>query len=432
MAVISGQAGAALTNRLAKYLDGAQGNPSSEQIKTILNQFLQGNDQVTSVSGVSTTGIFKRFNEFDKVEGKTEVVTTGLWYNDLGSLTSFYTSSEQVSGSSGNYYWNVFGEEPSGSTAEEQFAIAYGHTDGSGSVPLSANDDALYPTRATYTQYRSLLLDPSDDLFTFNSLETAPSGGADSRDIWVINVSRARYREKMDAGNWTIELSGSAGEVQLIDDSGQKFGPSVDGSRPGSVFNVVEGELNIGTQNAATVIAERSANGHGFGLFYPSHGIVILNPRAIFDRIGGLTDEDGTVVTDYDDLVTSRSTGKFVGPGEPDEDWQNQSMIYNAFVDSVSDPNSSGFLARRRENISTSHYFVRATNREFNFSNNPTFSNSETGVFTESSFVDDPQTYITTVGLFDEANEMLAVAKSSSPINKSFDKEILVKVKLSF
>lgn len=428
MARITGQQGAALTNQLAQYLDQAEGNLSSDQIKDILNRFLQGSDQVTSVSGVSTTGIFKRFNEFDKVEGKVEVVTTGLWEGDAGSLDSFFTSSTQVSASSGNYYWNVYGTDPSvDDTAEPQFAIAYGHTDGSGSVPLSANDDALYPTRATYTQYRSLLLDPSDELFTFDSTPTAPSGGADSRDIWVINIARARYREKMDAGNWTMELSGSAGSVQLIDDSGQKFGPDAEGARVGSVFNVVEGQLNLGTQNAATIINRQSPSGHGFGLFYPSQGIIILNPRAIFDRIGGLTDEFGNVVADYDSFVTTRSGGT---PG--DEDYQNHSMIFNSLVDGVSDPGSTGFDARRRENISTSHYFVRATNREFNFSNNPTFYDPETGEFTESSFVGDPQTYITTVGLFNEANEMLAVAKSSSPINKSFDKEVLIKVKLSF
>lgn len=430
MARITGQQGAALTNQLAQYLDQAEGNLSSDQIKSILNRFLQGSDQVTTVSGVTTTGIFKRFNEFDKVEGRTEVVTTGLWTNDVGSLTAFFTSSEQVSGSSGTYYWNVFGEDPEiEETAEPQFAVSYGHTDASGSVPLSDNDDALLPTRATYTQYRSLLLDPTDDFFSFDSSEAA---GPDSRDIWVINVSRARYREKMDAGNWTMELSGSAGNVQLIDDSGQKFGPDAEGARVGRVFNVVEGQLNIGTQNAATIVNKRSPNEHGFGLFYPSHGIIVLNPRALFDKIGALEDEDGNVVTDYNDFITSRSSGKNIPGPDPDEDWQNQSLIYNSLVIGAASQGSTGFLARRRENISTSHYFVRATNREFNFSNNPTFFNADNGEFTEPSFVGNPQTYITTVGLFNEANEMLAVAKSSSPINKSFDREVLIKVKLSF
>ena len=53
-------------------------------------------------------------------------------------------------------------------------------------------------------------------------------------------------------------------------------------------------------------------------------------------------------------------------------------------------------------------------------------------VLAVSSFKRDPRVYITTIGLFNNANEMLAVAKTSQPIAKSFDKEVLVKVKLDF
>ena len=89
------------------------------------------------------------------------------------------------------------------------------------------------------------------------------------------------------------------------------------------------------------------------------------------------------------------------------------------------------FQARRTENVSTQHFFVRATNREFNYSNNPTYTKTD-GTFVETTFNTDPQTYITTVGLLNTSNELIAVAKTSQPINKSFDKEVLIKVKLSF
>jgi hypothetical protein len=90
------------------------------------------------------------------------------------------------------------------------------------------------------------------------------------------------------------------------------------------------------------------------------------------------------------------------------------------------------FEMRRTENVSTQHFFVRATNREFNFSNNPTFVSGADGTFREPSFETDPKTYITSVGLFNDANELMAVAKTSQPIAKSFDKEVLIKVKLDF
>jgi hypothetical protein len=90
------------------------------------------------------------------------------------------------------------------------------------------------------------------------------------------------------------------------------------------------------------------------------------------------------------------------------------------------------FQMRRTENVSTSHYFVRANNREFNFSNNPTFVTGLVGEFVQPLFERDPKVYITSVGLYDDANELLAVAKVSKPIEKSFDKEIAIKVKLDF
>jgi len=75
---------------------------------------------------------------------------------------------------------------------------------------------------------------------------------------------------------------------------------------------------------------------------------------------------------------------------------------------------------------------VRANNREFNFSNNPTFVTGSVGQFVQGLFENDPHVWITSVGMYDDSNELLAVAKLSSPIEKTFDKEIAIKVKLDF
>jgi hypothetical protein len=45
---------------------------------------------------------------------------------------------------------------------------------------------------------------------------------------------------------------------------------------------------------------------------------------------------------------------------------------------------------------------------------------------------DDPKVYLTTVGLYDDFQNLLAVAKLSQPIEKSFDREVVVKVKLDY
>ena len=44
----------------------------------------------------------------------------------------------------------------------------------------------------------------------------------------------------------------------------------------------------------------------------------------------------------------------------------------------------------------------------------------------------DPKVYLTTVGMYNDSNELLAVAKLSKPLLKSFSREAIVKVKLDF
>ena len=108
-----------------------------------------------------------------------------------------------------------------------------------------------YQLKPTYNQYRTVLLDQTDALFTV--LGTDGTESEDISDIYVLNIARARYKEQMDAGNWSLKLSGSAGvgEITLIDNSGKKFSDKV--GKQGRVFDVVSGSLNLGTDKQTAV-----------------------------------------------------------------------------------------------------------------------------------------------------------------------------------
>jgi hypothetical protein len=363
------------------------------------------------------TGIYKRFGDFDKVNAKIEVVTTGLWSGDFGSLEQYFTASTQTISPSGYYYTNVYNSDPiiSPDSAEVQFAVAYGHVNGSGSMNLANNDNALLATKATYAQYRSMLLDPTDTKFSF---ENSSGVLTDANGIYIINVARSRFREKMDAGNWSLKLAGGNGTFTFIDNSGKKFGDDLGLS--GRVFKVVSGSLEIGTENEAIIDSTTAANGQGYGLFYPDRGIIVLNAEAIGNTLGTIANQ--SIQTRDGNIIISGS----VSPSHLITSEQfNQYRLLQAIQ------RGGDFEARRTENISTQHFFVRATNREFNYSNNPTYIDAD-GFFVESTFETDPQTYITTIGLYNDSNELIAVAKTSQPLVKSFDKEVLIKVKLSF
>lgn len=407
MATLGSNTGTQLTNDLANYLNlqrqNANGVLDTTQLASIINNYLTTGEKLVMETGVTTNSVYKTFNTTDIVPAKNEIVTTGLWSNGSGSIggvgVELVTGSDSsAAGNSGSatdeYYYNVY---ITGSTTPE-FAVAYGHISGAGAQTLDLDDNGTLPTKATYFQYRSLLTDTDEPKFRFYSNDTPD--GYSSDDFYAINVSRANYRERIDPGNWELVLSGSLGSIRLIDNSGEKFNLTNAGTNE---YNIVSGTLNLGTNDAAIISTYTSSNGQGFGKFYPDYGIFILNPSALSASIGGEL-AGATTTTSYE---------------------FKHKNLFNAIKQ------GGDFQARRIENVSTAHYFVRVNNREFNFSNNPTYVDA-TGSITEPTFQSDPMTFITTVGMYNDANEMIAVAKTSRPIAKSFSKELLLKVKLDF
>jgi hypothetical protein len=93
---------------------------------------------------------------------------------------------------------------------------------------------------------------------------------------------------------------------------------------------------------------------------------------------------------------------------------------------------AASFALNSQETVTSDYVFVRARNSEFNYSENPSFISGSTGEVIYSSFINSPQVYITTVGMYNDSNDLLAVAKMSRPLLKDFTKEALVRVKLDF
>ena len=347
--------------------------------------------------------IYKDFNiedpgsalSSDIVTNVRDTVSSGMWENGSGTLTAFYTSSTQ-SGSSAAHYLDVYGTNPqSDSTAQAQFSIAYGDVNGSGSLGTKGVDGDR-ASAAIYRQLSNVLLGPTEEKFTF-------AGTGDNitpNFVYSISVARQQLREKMDPGNWELHISGST-EAELykfIDDSGATTSPEV--NQGGRVFNVVSGSISSGVADTDTEAA--SQDGGGYGLFYPDLGIIIfngpvLNISASFAAETGSNANGANNETFYDRI---RVAGKF--------------------------------QSRREEVITSQHYFCRVPNKEFNFSSNPTFTSGSDGSFTNATFFKNPKTFITQVGLYNDNNELLAIAKLSKPLLKSYSREAIIKVKLDF
>jgi hypothetical protein len=318
------------------------------------------------------------------------------------------------------YFREIYNYPTSNTSAEPQFSIAYGHYEGSGSADLTGNLNNDTPSRAIYKQYAQILLAPNDFKFTIN--------GTDTDHIYVLNFNRARFREKLDPGNLEINLAALSGSVfannvhtgsnvtplktgntgygviRLIDDS-STASPSVGES--GLVYNIVSGTIDEGT-----VIYNPSAPQY-YGLFYPQYGIVILNANT---------------------LNISASFNTVTGSGVQGDNAMKLFASISGSIANHSAPSGDnyGLQARSSEQVKSTYYFVRVKNGEYNYSNNPSFVTGSLGQLRYTTFVSDPQTYITTVGLYNDRRELLAVAKLSRPLLKSFTREALIKVKLDF
>ena len=341
---------------------------------------------------------FKRFNPADDiVENQKTTISSGLWSGGSATLTSFFTQS--ANGNITGSFLELYNEDPNlSSSAESQFSIGYAHIDGSGSAGNTTKlTTGGRQTAALYSQFRNVLLAPNTTHFEFTNSPTA-SG---DKDFYFVSFQRARQREKIDPGNWELKLGqvSSAGRttaLTLIDDSGATTNPTV--NQGGRVFNVVEGSISSGITTAAA-----SEKNGSYGLFYPDLGLILLNATKA-ETSGGLG-------------VQARSSDTFDN---------RPKAFFNALV------SGSSFQARREEEISSTNFFVRVNNKDFNFSANPTFSTGSDGSLTQASFFKDPKTFITQVGLYNDENELLAIAKLSKPVLKSYSREAIIKVKLEF
>ena len=479
-------------------------------------------------------GSFVEFSPGDIVLS-TDSVTAPMWSDNNPNLTFFYTSSTQISSNVQEYYSTIYQTASTEATAEIQFDIAYGDQVGSGSQFLNNLVTGSTPTRTNYGQYRNLVLGDENAAFIFS--------GITSSYWYAMPIERARYKQTILPGTWTLKLGGFTseivqtaiispnltqaapfaatffitgtpytvanpgvnlsffnadgtaippglntplftGEITLVMDatlgptsitfiagSGTAdatniktgmllkiLGSQVGGASPaddiflrvnenwmtestpytddtltltdnskissvvnfcdaGRIFQIISGSAGVQSTDTSININGYTAASGSYGFMLPDINTLILNGEAL-DAIpqgGGIN------------FGTSRS---FDSKGE------NSLKLINALNRGLTSPvGASGtgqFTINSKEDLSSDYIFCRARNSEFNYSANPSFISSSTGAVLFSEFIENPTTYITTVGLYNRPGELLAVAKLSRPLEKNFTKELLVRVKLDF
>jgi len=321
---------------------------------------------------------FSRYATDDSVIS-AETVIRGLWTGDNYTLSTFETASGYT-----EYYLDVYQADPSTTGSAVQFDIQYGNIFGSGSAPINTSVPGYSPSRVVYGQYRNLVYGTETTNFSFDG------GVTTANQIYVININRDRYKQSLHPGSLNLTLTSGSRTIRLTDDSNTTSLTRFIGEN--RVFYIISGSNgNAFTASAATTY---------YGIMLPDMGTIIL------DASGSLTP--------FIQSASLATSSVF-----------NHLKLYNS-IDS-----GSSFQLQSEEVVSSRYFFTRIKNGEFNYTTNPSVID-DNGNLLYNTLINNPQTFITTVGMYNDNNELLAVAKLSKPLVKDFTKEALIRIKLDY
>ncbi len=344
---------------------------------------------------------FKRLDPEDFLIS-ADSITAPAWTGNIPTLTTFFTSSVQAAAASGDYYLSIYQTGSTLPNASVQFSIAFGDSAGLGSLLYNAGIDGKSPTSTIFGQFQNIILGDEDSTFTFGEITPV------TQSFYILSVDRTRYKEKLFPGTLNLQLISGSSIIQLTDNSNDVSVQSF--NEAGRVFQIVSGSngsaITLANSALGTSLKGQTLSG-SYGYFLPDIGTILLNASAL-----DLPFASGGV-----DLGTDYSSNT---------DSQNPAKLFNSIS------GAANFTLNSEETITSDFIFVRARNGEFNYSANPSFINGSTGAVRYPDFINAPEVFATTVGLYNDNNELLATAKISRPLKKNFTKEALIRVKLDF
>jgi len=374
--------------------------------------------------------IFQPIDNEDIIEDVKKVVT-GFFTGNNGKLVGGNLVTKSLSTAQKNYYYNMQ------YSSEDQLSVTFGHIGGSGSNGSNGSVSNLKgETEAIYKSFASQLLPAADahSGFVFHSGSNSGTtfngatafindGKKPEPGMYFVVAERARMKDRIDKGSWTIILSGSnetSGTAGInnkpthlgLTDNSEKKDVFPDASPAGPRYDIVSG-------SAGTVI-----NGDKvYGWFYPNIGVWALRESMLSASIRG-------------------NAGYITGSGIGNAGWNHygSGLAMDTTISSVTDNalkiakaiSLGTHTLRAQEDQAITSYFCRARAHQFNGTTNPTFISGSDGRLLNRTMEGDPQVFVTTVGLYDENYELVMVGRLSSPVQKNWSTEATFKTNLTW
>lgn len=312
-----------------------------------------------------------------------------------------------------------------------------------------------------YRQFAQNLLGDANSSFVTPHYETAlaaPASGTDPKRIDAavfISFKRLFTRDNIFKGSFGLKLYKEAAAL-TSDTIEQNLAVSADFDQNNTSDILIDDTLSVSKLVVDPIGGELStlqnSNGDYVGLIYYDKGIIVLDAERSFDAsqsIRGIinstnntpdtqppVDEDVEAGLPAFNNPVSYTAGQnlFLGSMYPDL-WVSGTI--DQVVDHICDTRfGTGSLSaigfRNETIINSSLIFCRAAPSQLNYSTNPSYKDSEGNIIAINPTTKDPFTFVTTVGLYDTDGFLLAVAKTSRPIEKNPETDLSIRIRLDY
>jgi hypothetical protein len=340
---------------------------------------------------------------FENLDTNTDVTTTRTLLHEVIPLTGTIISGAYSDANIKNYthgmFQSVYDYPYLSSSANHIFDITAGYDETS---ILSASTSTQNTKKINlYNQYSQVLLgytgSTTDGVRKFENDLTLDGTGA-MKECFFFSFSRLLVKDQIKKGSFSLSLgTGSwatpfAGNVKVYQD--------ISASATTNTNNTVGGDYGL-------LYLSGGANRVEGVVFYQA-GIVVLS-SSVWSGVSDFYSGSAFSYSPAETLVSASISG------------------------------SADALRHRIQNLSFNNtteinskiYFCRVPHNKYNYSSNPTYT-SGSKIRVKEVASDTPRAYITTVGLYNSQNELLATAKLSEPLMKDPSNELILRVRLDY
>ena len=353
---------------------------------------------------MAESGAFKTLNDKDIVSTRTllheAIPITGTIVSGTYGVGNIKTPAHGM-------FQSVYDYPYLSSSANHIFDITIGVA--TNSRDYNTANTQYVKKKNIYNQMSQVLVgyDHTGSILQFDADGNILAGGTKHTDVIILPFSRLLVKDEIKKGTFSMTL----GVGTAFSNNGTEFSSTItitDASGSNGYFvNSPVGEYGI-LVGAGSAMAGGSTA--AVGLLYYQAGIAVLTASVFSTALASPS-------------VAMNETGE----------------LFNVVLTGSNIETNANLIRRRIKNIQFNNttelnstiYFCRANHGEFNYSTNPTYTNASK-IRVKTNSTDEPVSYITTIGLYNDKNELMATAKLSEPLKKTPTTEFTIRCRLDY